>query len=302
SAGSLMHFAQAFVLLVVLLGVVGFPGRSIANPPDRAPAWDVNEVVGDSAAEAAGLQEDDRIVAIDGQPVSRFEGLSTVIESHDVGDEVRLTLERDGSERTAVAELRPRPDDGSGEAGSPFLGVGTSKHFSDDPIGLGTAIVRAPGEMLRFSGQSLGALAGVFSPSGISDFANNVGEANDPDDAKSGSGSGSASEGDDDGRLISIIGVVQIGSQDGIENRAAFLLALFFQINVFIGIFNMVPLPPLDGGHAAVAIYERIRSRAGRRYHADVTKLLPLTYAVVMGLVVVGVTSMYLDIVNPISG
>ncbi|HKX71575.1 MAG TPA: site-2 protease family protein, partial [Acidimicrobiales bacterium] len=47
SAGSLMHFAQAFVLLVVLLGVVGFPGRSIANPPDRAPAWDVNEVVGD---------------------------------------------------------------------------------------------------------------------------------------------------------------------------------------------------------------------------------------------------------------
>src|SRR5918994_723726 len=253
-------------------------------------------------AEAAGLQEDDRIVAIDGQPVTRFEGLSTVIESHDVGDEVRLTLERDGSERTAVAELRPRPDDGSGEAGSPFLGVGTSKHFSDDPIGLGTAIVRAPGEMLRFSGQSLGALAGVFSPSGISDFANNVGEANDPDDAESGSGSGSASEGDDDGRLISIIGVVQIGSQDGIENRAAFLLALFFQINVFIGIFNMVPLPPLDGGHAAVAIYERIRSRAGRRYHADVAKLLPLTYAVVMGLVVVGVTSMYLDIVNPISG
>src|ERR671910_2409731 len=204
SAGSLMHFAQAFVLLVVLLGVVGFPGRSIANPPDRAPAWDVNEVVGDSAAEAAGLREDDRIVAVDGQPVSRFEGLSTVIESHDVGDEVRLTLERDGSERTAVAELRPRPDDGSGEAGSPFLGVGTSKHFSDDPIGLGTAIVRAPGEMLRFSGQSLGALAGVFSPSGISDFANNVGEANDPDESDS--GSGSVSEGDDDGRLISIIG------------------------------------------------------------------------------------------------
>jgi membrane-associated protease RseP (regulator of RpoE activity) len=302
SAGSLMHFAQAFVLLVVLLGVVGFPGRSIANPPDRAPAWNVNEVVGDSAAEAAGLREDDRIVAIDGQPVSRFEALSTVIESHDVGDEVRLTLERDGSERTAVAELRPRPDDGSGEAGSPFLGVGTSKHFSDDPIGLGTAIVRAPGEMLRFSAQSLGALAGVFSPSGISDFADNVGEANDPDDGESGSGSGSASEGDDDGRLISIIGVVQIGSQDGIENRVAFLLALFFQINVFIGIFNMVPLPPLDGGHAAVAIYERIRSRAGRRYHADVAKLLPLTYAVVMGLVVVGVTSMYLDIVNPISG
>jgi membrane-associated protease RseP (regulator of RpoE activity) len=299
SAGSLMHFAQAFVLLVVLLGVVGFPGRSIANQPDRAPAWDVNEVVGDSAAEAAGLQEDDRIVAIDGEPVSRFDDLSTVIESHDVGDEVRLTLERDGTEQTAVAELQARPGGQGGDAGSPFLGVGTSKHYSDEPIGVGTAILRAPGEMLRFSGQTLGALAGIFSPDGISDFANNVGEANDPESTGSG-GSGSAS--DDNNRPISIIGIIDIGSQDDIENRTAFLLALFFQINVFIGIFNMVPLPPLDGGHAAVAIYERIRSRAGRRYQADVAKLLPLTYAVVMALVILGVTTMYLDIVNPISG
>jgi membrane-associated protease RseP (regulator of RpoE activity) len=59
-------------------------------------------------------------------------------------------------------------------------------------------------------------------------------------------------------------------------------------------------LPPLDGGHAAVAIYERIRSRRGRRYHADMAKLLPLTYAVVLGLVMLGVASLYLDIVNPI--
>ena len=52
------------------------------------------------------------------------------------------------------------------------------------------------------------------------------------------------------------------------------LLILFFTMNVFIGVFNMVPLPPLDGGHAAVAVYVRIRSRKGRRYHADATKLL----------------------------
>ena len=50
-----------------------------------------------------------------------------------------------------------------------------------------------------------------------------------------------------------------------------------------------------------MAIYERIRSREGHPYHADVTKLLPLAYAVVMGLVVLGVTTLYLDIVNPVS-
>jgi membrane-associated protease RseP (regulator of RpoE activity) len=298
SAGSLMHFAQAFVLLVVLLGVVGFPGRSIANPPDRASAWEINTVEGDSAAQAAGLEEDDLFVAVDGVPVSRYDELSDALAPYDVGDEVRLTVERDGVERTVEAELGPRPAGvPGGEPGSPFLGVGSSKHFSDEPIGLGTAIVRAPGEMLRFTGQTFGAMAGFFSPDGIGDFATNVGEANDRD---SGSG-GSGSSADDDGRLISIIGVVQLGSQD-VENRGAFLLALFFSLNMFIGIFNMLPLLPLDGGHAAMAIYERIRSRPGRTYHADFAKLLPLTYAVVMVLVVLGVTAMYLDIVDPISG
>jgi membrane-associated protease RseP (regulator of RpoE activity) len=301
SAGSLMHFAQAFVLLVILLGVVGFPGRSVANPPDRAPAWQINSVEDDSAAQAAGLKEDDLVVAVNGQPVSHFDELSDALARFDVGDEVQLTVERDGVERTVDATLRARPAGvPGGDAGTPFLGVGTSKHFSDEPLGLGTALVRAPGEMVRFTGQTFGAMAGFFSPRGISNFADNVGEANNPDSG-SGSSGGSGSSSDDNDRLISIIGVVQLGSQD-VENRAAFLLALFFSLNMFIGIFNMLPLLPLDGGHAAMAIYERIRSRPGRAYHADFAKLLPLTYVVVMGLVVLGVTAMYLDIVDPISG
>jgi membrane-associated protease RseP (regulator of RpoE activity) len=301
SAGSLMHFAQAFVLLVILLGVVGFPGRSVANPPDRAPAWQINTVEDDSAAQAAGLKEDDLVVAVNGQPVSHFDELSDALARFDVGDEVQLTVERDGVERTVDATLRARPAGvPGGDAGTPFLGVGTSKHFSDEPLGLGTALVRAPGEMVRFTGQTFGAMAGFFSPRGISNFADNVGEANNPDSGSGGSG-GSGSSSDNNDRLISIIGVVQLGSQD-VENRAAFLLALFFSLNMFIGIFNMLPLLPLDGGHAAMAVYERIRSRPGRAYHADFAKLLPLTYVVVMGLVVLGVTAMYLDIVDPISG
>ncbi len=301
SAGSLMHFAQAFVLLVILLGVVGFPGRSIANPPDRAPAWQINTVEDDSAAQAAGLKEDDLVVAVNGQPVSHFDELSDALARFDVGDEVQLTIERDGVERTVDATLRARPAGVPGaDPGTPFLGVGTSKHFSDEPIGLGTAVVRAPGEMVRFTGQTFGAMAGFFSPRGISNFADDVGEANNSDSG-SGSSGGSGSSSDDNDRLISIIGVVQLGSQD-VEHRAAFLLALFFSLNMFIGIFNMLPLLPLDGGHAAMAVYERIRSRPGRAYHADFAKLLPLTYVVVMGLVVLGVTAMYLDIVDPISG
>jgi membrane-associated protease RseP (regulator of RpoE activity) len=62
-----------------------------------------------------------------------------------------------------------------------------------------------------------------------------------------------------------------------------------------------VPLLPFDGGHLAIAIYERFRSRKGRRHMADVSRLLPLTYAVVLVLSLIMVSSVYLDIVDPIS-
>ena len=67
-------------------------------------------------------------------------------------------------------------------------------------------------------------------------------------------------------------------------------------INVFVGIFNMIPLPPFDGGHVAVATYERIRSRPGRPYRVDMAKLMPVAYAVVAVLAFILVTSLYLDI------
>ena len=65
---------------------------------------------------------------------------------------------------------------------------------------------------------------------------------------------------------------------------------LFAILNMFIGVFNLVPLLPLDGGHVAIATYEKIRSmlRGGAAYHVDVTKLLPVTYAVVLVLVFLG--------------
>jgi len=93
--------------------------------------------------------------------------------------------------------------------------------------------------------------------------------------------------------------VLRLGSEVTEQEGIGGLLVILFAMNVFIGIFNMLPLPPLDGGHAAVAIYERVRSRR-RRYFADATRLLPVTYAVLMVLVVVFVTALYLDIVNPL--
>jgi membrane-associated protease RseP (regulator of RpoE activity) len=301
SAGSIMHMLQAFVILVLLLGVVGIPGGSLSGPPDdeNASAWDVGEIVSGSAAAQAGIDDGDRIVAIDGTAARDFDGLSEALSTFDVGDEVDITVERDGETLTLPAELKPRPEEVGGDVGSPFLGVTTASYYPDETIGLGRALIEAPGEMLGFMGDAVGAMAGFFSPNGLSDFADNVSRGDEPTSSSSTGSSGSSADDGSENRMISIYGAVRIGTQLT-EQGWGPVLQMFFMINVFIGILNMAPLPPLDGGHAAVAIYERARSRAGRRYHVDMTKLLPLTYAVVMGLVMLGVAALYLDIVNPI--
>ncbi|MEC8485736.1 MAG: site-2 protease family protein, partial [Actinomycetota bacterium] len=88
--------------------------------------------------------------------------------------------------------------------------------------------------------------------------------------------------------------VGQSGGFAGIIELLAFL-------NVFVGVFNLFPLLPLDGGHAAIATYERARDgRTRSRYHADVARLVPLTMAVVAMLAFMFMSGLYLDIVNPI--
>jgi membrane-associated protease RseP (regulator of RpoE activity) len=301
SAGSLSHLVQAFVIGVLLFGVVGMPGGSLTDP--EVDGWEVGAVVDDSAAAAAGLQDGDVIVAVDGRPASDFDGLSEGLASYDVGDDVSLTVERDGSTDTAVATLRPRPaSQPGGEVGAPFLGVGSYNVMSAESVGVGTAIAETPGQMWDVTTASLSALGHAFSPTGLTEFADNFAPSDGDGGSTSTSGGSeaqSSATGGRSGGLMSIIGFVHVGTAD-VEYRLAFMLALFFQINLLLAVVNMLPLPPLDGGHAAMAIYERVRSRGGRRYHADFAKLLPLTYAVFLVLVVIGVSTMYLDIVNPI--
>ncbi len=95
---------------------------------------------------------------------------------------------------------------------------------------------------------------------------------------------------------MSPVGATAAGVQTAEYAGFAGFLLLFATINVFVGLLNLTPLPPFDGGHVAVATYEAIRSRKGRPYRADVAKVLPIAYAVVAVLAVVGLGSLYLDI------
>jgi membrane-associated protease RseP (regulator of RpoE activity) len=112
------------------------------------------------------------------------------------------------------------------------------------------------------------------------------------------------------------IGVVGAGRISGeiveqdwsLSDRLAGLLLLLAGLNLFVGVFNLLPLLPLDGGHIAVVWFETVRDRLrrvrgyrGDLQRVDMNKLMPLTFAVV--LLFAGFTLFLLgaDIVNPIT-
>ena len=58
-----------------------------------------------------------------------------------------------------------------------------------------------------------------------------------------------------------LVGVTRASGSIGDTDGLAGIIYLLAAFNIFIGVFNLVPLLPLDGGHAAIATYERIRAR-----------------------------------------
>jgi membrane-associated protease RseP (regulator of RpoE activity) len=101
-------------------------------------------------------------------------------------------------------------------------------------------------------------------------------------------------------RPVSIVGAVRLSVQ-GAQAGAGTLLEILMILNIFVGLLNMLPMLPLDGGFVAVATYERLRSRRGQRYHADVNRLAPVIYAFVSVLLVLFACTLYLDIAFPIA-
>ncbi len=90
-----------------------------------------------------------------------------------------------------------------------------------------------------------------------------------------------------------------VSDEVGESGGFAGVLYLLAVLNVFVGVFNMMPLLPLDGGHAAIAVYERIqekRRHTKQRYFADVERLMPFAMGVITVLAMLMFTGLYLDI------
>ena len=77
--------------------------------------------------------------------------------------------------------------------------------------------------------------------------------------------------------------------------QVALLLHMFAFINLFIGLLNLLPLPPFDGGHLAVLLIEKIRGRG-----VDMRKMVPVSAVVLVFFVMFTMATVFLDLTKPL--
>jgi RIP metalloprotease RseP len=270
--------------------------------------WFISRVPAGSPAAKAGLAVGDRIDSIDGTSTREVEDLEAVLDPL-AGKTVPVTvtrLDKDGNDgQSATTELEITSLILRGN--KVLLGI-SSDLAPAERSSVGHALVQTPKDFAAITGLSLQGLGRFFTPGGISDFVGQIGSAKkdnaaaNPTSTTTSAVLGSAGTvAASDNRLMSMLGLIRLGGDVGAGDPSS-LITLFALINIFIGVFNLVPLLPFDGGHVVIAVYERFQEwrLKRRRYFLDASKLLPLTYVVVAVMVLLFFSTIYLDIANPI--
>ena len=105
---------------------------------------------------------------------------------------------------------------------------------------------------------------------------------------------------------MSVVGASRVGGELVERSLWDVFWMMLASLNFFLALFNLIPLPPLDGGHIAVVLYEKVRDffrrlrGKGVGGPANYEKLMPVTYAMAAALLTVGVIVIVADVVNPV--
>ncbi|MEO7071008.1 MAG: site-2 protease family protein [Nostocoides sp.] len=316
--GILMNLLVAVVLMTGVLtvygaGVVGKGAQVAAVFRCVVPAVEAAATptcpagAKPTPAYAAGLRPGDKIVAVDGETVLDNSSIGDLIGPR-VGQPTTLSVVRDGHPielaLTPVENTLPVFD----RFGKPVLDAsGKQKTHLTGFMGISSApvevIERQPLTAVPgYIGSALGSTATLVAhiPAKMVGVVKAAfgGGARDPNGPISVVGVGR------------IAGEVSAGQVPGLPDdpgaRVALLVNIIASLNLALFAFNVLPLLPFDGGHAAGALWEWVKRRVARLRHlpdpgyVDVARAMPLTYAVSMVLITMTALLVYADIVNPI--
>jgi len=256
-------------------------------------------------ANVAGIRPGDRIISLADRPVSSWDDVRTVIRPNG-GRQIAMVVEREGKrlslQATPLLTDVPRFDaEGNAVLGPDgkvlndrvgFMGLSPSAEIVRQPIAavpalIGDQIARTASVVVRIPQKMVGIAQAAFGD-----------EVRDPNGPMSVVGVGRVAGEVADGQLP---GVADSGS-----SKFVILISLIASLNLALFVFNLIPLLPLDGGHALGALWEglkrqvaRLRGRPNPGY-VDVAKALPVAYAVSIALIGMSVLLIYADVVNPI--
>jgi len=274
TAGSLMHLIIAVVIMMFVYTTGGrYQDTGVVQ---------VYAITEDSPAAAAGIGIGDEIMSVNGTELASSDDLRTVVRSSQAGDEITVVFAEkgpgdDGSVKTVNVVLDPHPTDETPGIG--YLGVGTDS-YGRDQLGLVSASSHVASDLWNGMGSTISGIGTIVNPA--NQWTQLTDENADPMK-----------------RPTTVVGITKVAGDIGNRDGLYGVLEVLASINVFVGLFNLLPLLPFDGGHAAIATYERIRSRKNRVYRADVEKMWPLTVVVLTALLFLTFTGLYLDITRP---
>jgi membrane-associated protease RseP (regulator of RpoE activity) len=278
-AGSFLHFVLGFVLLFTLFAGIG--------TNQVLPV--IYEVVPNSAAQAAGIQVGDEIVSIDGKRVTEwYKDVEVIRESQ--GRELSLVLNRNGEEIAVTASARLTDLDGTKRY---VLGIVNDVGLKRS--GLLVSIRNSATVTKSFLVESVKSLGKLPEKIPALWGATVRGEERDPNG------------------LVGVVGVARVSGEAvgsdklTVMERLATFVLIIASLNIFVGVFNLLPILPLDGGHMAVAIADSIRAffarLRGRPRPApiDVTVLTPITMVVFVVLATLTLLLLVADVINPVT-
>ena len=286
-AGVISHLVVAFLLFLLVFAVWGQraqdeDGRAIPTL-ELAVVAEMTPRGAASPALTAGFEEGDLITTFEGESLASWAGFVDLIRANG-GDTVVLGYQRDGAAAQVPVTLgfTDVPVVVDGEVVTDAAGDPVTEEVGY--FGAAPEVERVDAGLLSNSAAAIGSVVTAIGDSFRGLWAMVTGLPNLL----------FAVAGDDDAALnevrpITPIGLARLGGS--LEGTLA-ILAL---VNVFVAIVNVIPLYPLDGGHFAVAAYEKVTGR-----EPDVTKLTPVAAVVVLFLVTIGLVGLYLDIFRPL--